>query len=209
MGSPTERKVVSQPSLFRGYVSFRECKWVQLVSYWQSTMFTWMSQEVRKQFVSGSYPQYTPFISRAKWGYDPLILTIDPNFLRHPNRDKDHPFFHHQKPRGSPTDPPWYIAPSEFPVWFAWQLWQFDGGWRWRFGGEIVAFFFGEGLVGWLVGWLGSEVRKTTSTSETRGKFQHFFLETEWNILLMAEILHHFRPSPWFPTDYKQALRSG
>ena len=43
---------------------------------WVST--AWMSQEVSKGLVSGLEPQYTPFISM--WN-NPLILTIDPNFL--------------------------------------------------------------------------------------------------------------------------------
>ncbi len=50
----------------------------------------WMSQEVNGSKVIGSvgyftpiYPQYTPLLSR--WN-NPLILTIDPNFLGHPSR---------------------------------------------------------------------------------------------------------------------------
>ena len=51
--------------------------------FWMSTGMggsspTWMSQEVCKRLISRLQPQYTPFISR--WN-NPLILTIDPNFL--------------------------------------------------------------------------------------------------------------------------------
>ena len=42
---------------------------------------TWMSQEVSKWLVNGFFHL---LINGVYWGYNPLILTIDPNFLGHP-----------------------------------------------------------------------------------------------------------------------------
>ena len=39
------------------------------------SLVTWMSQEVSKLVISPTYKWGSP------WGYNPLILTIDPNFL--------------------------------------------------------------------------------------------------------------------------------
>ena len=45
-------------------------------------MGTRMSQEVGKWLVNG----YNLLKNGVYWGYNPLILTIDPNFLGHPSR---------------------------------------------------------------------------------------------------------------------------
>ena len=42
----------------------------------------WMSQEVSKWSVNGLFHL---LINGVYWGYNPLILTIDPNFLGHPS----------------------------------------------------------------------------------------------------------------------------
>ena len=47
---------------------------------------TWMSQEVSKRLVNGLY--ITTYKWGIPWGYIPLILTIDPNFLGHPSNQR-------------------------------------------------------------------------------------------------------------------------
>ena len=116
---------------------------------------------------------YTPNIPHLKVGYNPLILTIDPNFPGHPSRDKEH-FFHHQrlpKTRGSPTDrlDTSRQANSQFGLPGSR---RFDGGWwwRWTFGGSRRVFFgLGEGWVGW------SEVPKKIKPLKHVEKSSTFF----------------------------------
>ena len=46
---------------------------------------TWMSQEVGKCLVNGLFHL---LIHGVYWGYNPLNLTFDPNFLKHPSRSR-------------------------------------------------------------------------------------------------------------------------
>ena len=53
---------------------------------------TWMSQEVCKWLVNGLFHL---LINGVYWGYKPLIVTFDPNFLGHPSTSISHRFSTH------------------------------------------------------------------------------------------------------------------
>ena len=71
-------KVGHEPIVINGVTTPYKC---------QKYMGTWMSQEVR---INGLQPTYKWGIP---WGYNPLILTFDPNFLGHPSKWSYHPIY--------------------------------------------------------------------------------------------------------------------
>ena len=67
---------------------------------------------------------YSLLINEVYWGYNPLILTFDPNFLGHPSMGKEPPFFRWLTLPGSGFPISKYLPVSygKIPQDFSWKI---------------------------------------------------------------------------------------